>query len=66
MGLLDDLKTQAQKLAGSHGDKGKEAVDKAADIVDDKTGGKHTEHIEKGAEAGKDAIDNLAEGGDQG
>lgn len=61
MGLVDDLKKQVQKLAGSHGDKAKDGVDKAADMADDKTGGKYSEHIDKGAEAGKDAIDKLAD-----
>ncbi len=58
MGMLDDIKTKLQSLAGSHGDKGKDAVDKGADIADDKTGDKYSDHIDKGADAAKDATDD--------
>ena len=59
MGILD----KAKDLLGQNKDKAKGAVDKAADVIDDKTGGKHTDKIESGAEKAKGAIDKLA--GDQ-
>ena len=43
MGLFD----KAKKLAEDNKDKVAEGVDKATDVVDDKTGGKHTEHLDK-------------------
>ena len=57
MGLLDTLKKAL---------KGKEkqvesGIDKVADVVDDKTGGKHTEKIEDAAEKAKDIVEKLDE-----
>ena len=49
MGLFDKVKD----LAGQHSDKVGEAIDKAADVVDEKTGGKYADQIDKGAEAAK-------------
>lgn len=49
MGLFDKIKG----LAGQHADKVEGAIDKAADVVDEKTGGKYSEHIDKGAETAK-------------
>ncbi|WP_343230801.1 antitoxin [Yinghuangia seranimata] len=52
MGLLDTIK---EKLA-PHGDKASQAVDKAADVVDEKTGGKYGDQIDAGAEKAKDVL----------
>jgi len=67
MGFLDDIKKTATKatdkvneLADQHGDKAKDAIDKAAGAVDDKTKGKHTDKVTKGADAAKGAIDKMA------
>jgi uncharacterized protein YllA (UPF0747 family) len=49
MGLFDKVKD----LAGQHADKVSDAIDKVADVVDDKTGGKYADQIDKGAEAAK-------------
>ena len=69
MGLLDrfkktaeEVKDKAEDLAGEHGGKVKEGLDKAADVVDDKTGHKHTDKIEGAVDKAKDAVDKL--GGD--
>lgn len=43
MGLFDKVK----KLAEGNKDKVAEGVDKATDVVDSKTDGKHTEHLDK-------------------
>ena len=56
MSILD----KAKGLLGKNSDKAKSGVDKAADVADDKTGGKHTEQIEGAAEKAKDAIDDIA------
>jgi hypothetical protein len=43
MGFLDD----AKKLVDDHDDKVDEAIEKAGDFVDDKTGGKFSDQIDK-------------------
>ena len=43
MGLFD----KAKKLAQGNKDKIASGVDKATDVVDEKTGGQHTEHLDK-------------------
>lgn len=67
MGLFDrfkktaeDVKATASGLAEEHGDEAKDAIDKAADVIDDKTGNKHSDKIDQGADSAKDAIDKLA------
>jgi ABC-type transporter Mla subunit MlaD len=52
VGLFDKVKG----LAGKHADKVEDAIDKVADVVDDKTGGKYADQIDKGAEAAKGLV----------
>ncbi|MFW2381838.1 MAG: antitoxin [Acidimicrobiales bacterium] len=47
--MFDKIKAAAEE----HGDKVVDGVDKATDAVDDKTGGKYTDHLEK--------VDEMAE-----
>ncbi len=50
MGIMDrfkKVKDQATDMAGEHGDKIADGVDKATDVVDDKTGGKFTDQLDK-------------------
>lgn len=54
MGFLD----KAKELAGEHADKVGDAIDKAAGAIDERTGGKYGEHIDKGAEAAKRYVDD--------
>jgi hypothetical protein len=52
----------ADKLKGALKGKGKQVksgIDKAADVADEKTHGKHTEQIEDVAEKAKDVVDKL-------
>ncbi len=49
MGIFDKMKD----LADQHADNVEEALDKVADVVDEKTGGKYTEQIESGVEKAK-------------
>ncbi len=49
MGLLD----KAKALLGQHEEKVEGAIDKVAEVVDDKTGGKYADKIDKGVEAAK-------------
>jgi hypothetical protein len=55
MGLFD----KAKDLAAENADAVEDAIDKAADVVDDKTGGKHSDKIDAAAEKAKDLIDGL-------
>ncbi len=57
MGLMDSIKKMVGK-AKDEGDKIADGVDKATDMVDDKTGGKYTEHLDKV----DDMADKLREG----
>ena len=57
MSIMD----KAKGLLGKNRDKAKGGVDKAADVIDDKTDGTHTDKIEDGAEKAKDVIDDLAD-----
>ena len=57
MGLFD----KAKDLLGQHGDKVEGAIDKVAEVVDEKTGGKYADQIDKGGDAAKGYV-----GGDEG
>jgi hypothetical protein len=53
MGLLDDAKGLADKAKGlvkGHEDQVEQAVEKAGDLIDDKTGDKYQDQIDKGQE----------------
>ena len=52
MGLLD----KAKELLGKHEEKVEGAIDKVAEVVDDKTGGKYTDQIDKGVESAKGLV----------
>ena len=57
MGLLDKIKGALQGKAKQVND----GIDKAADVADDKTGGKYTEQIDGAADKAKDLLDKLDE-----
>ncbi len=54
MGLFD----KAKNLAKGRGDKLGGTIDKAADTVDEKTGGKYSDKIDKAADAARNALDD--------
>lgn len=56
MGLFD----KAKDLVNKNKDKVADGVDKATDVIDDKTGGKHSEHLDKV----DDAAEKFAGGSD--
>jgi len=58
MGLLDKIKG----LIGGNAEKVKEGIDKAGDMVDEKTGGKFSDKIEMA----EDKIDEVIDGADEG
>ncbi|HEX9834313.1 MAG TPA: antitoxin [Mycobacterium sp.] len=53
MAFLDKVKSLLARNAG----KVDTAIDKAGDIVDEKTQGKYTQHVDKVQEAAKNAVD---------
>jgi hypothetical protein len=60
MGFLDKLKS---KISGHEAQLGK-GLDKAADLIDDKTGNKHSSQIDGAVDKAKDALGLPDEGGD--
>ncbi|TSD96651.1 antitoxin [Skermania sp. ID1734] len=51
------LADKAKDLASEHKDQVEAAVEKAGDIVDEKTGGKFAQVVDKAQEAAKNALD---------
>ncbi|MGW7607487.1 antitoxin [Streptomyces sp. NPDC054766] len=67
MGLMDNLKARLEPaedkvsgLAQQHGHKVTHGLDKAAKVVDEKTGHKCSDKIQTGTGKAKDAMDRLA------
>ena len=54
MGLFD----KAKDLAQNNADKLDGMIDKAADVVDEKTAGKYSDKIDKAADAARNALDD--------
>jgi MT0933-like antitoxin protein len=72
-GILDKVKEVAERFSGKardlfsqHSDQADAAIDKAGDVVDDKTGGKYSEHVDKARAAAHDAVDKLSGEGNKG
>lgn len=55
MGFLDKIKST---VAGN-ADKAEGVIEKVADVVDDKTGNKHTKQIDGAADKAKGLVDKL-------
>lgn len=53
---LGDIADKAKDLISGNADKVDEGIDKAADLVDEKTGGKYTEQVDAAAEKLKEVI----------
>ncbi|MFV1962507.1 MAG: antitoxin [Acidimicrobiia bacterium] len=58
---IGEFVDKAKDMAADNKDTVKDGIEKAADVVDDKTGGKFSDQVDKGADAAKDAVDNLAD-----
>ena len=59
MSLLDQIKGwlgKGKQAAQEHQPQVSDAIDKAGKVVDDKTGGKHTDKIVKAQDAAKKAL----------
>jgi MT0933-like antitoxin protein len=55
MGIGDFL-DKAKDLAGQHPDQVDQGIDKAGDLVDERTGGQHVSQVDKAQEAVKDHL----------
>lgn len=53
---LGDITGKAKDLLSEHADKVDEGIDKAADLVDEKTGGKYSDQIDTAADKIKDVL----------
>ena len=53
MSIVDKVK----EMFGGHADKAKGAVDKAGDMVDEKTGGKYSDKVDMAQDKAKDFIE---------
>jgi len=59
MGFLEDAKDKLTEAVDKAGDKIGTGIDKARDLIDEKTGHKHDEQLDAGAEKVKDSLDDL-------
>jgi MT0933-like antitoxin protein len=59
MSMMDKMKS----LLGQHGDKVDKVVEKAGDIVDQKTGGKYADKVDKAQEQAKRTTERWGEEG---
>lgn len=62
MGLFDAAKDAAAKgkdLAREHSDQVQDGIEKAGDLVDDKTGGKYADKVDKAQEFASDRAEKL-------
>ncbi|ANS78514.1 hypothetical protein SGUI_1118 [Serinicoccus hydrothermalis] len=55
MGFMD----KAKDLAGEHDEKIDEGIEQGGDFVDDKTGGEHSEHVDKAQDFANDKADAI-------
>jgi hypothetical protein len=60
MGIFD----KAKDVLNQHGDKVDQAVDKVANLADQRTGNQHSEQIDQGAAVAKDKLDDYLRGND--
>lgn len=59
MSFFDKARKGLTGAVDKHGDKIGEGIDKAADMIDKRTGGKHAGEVSTGAEKAKEALDRL-------
>ncbi len=59
MSFLDKAKAALTDAVDQHGDKIAQGIDKAGSVVNEKTGGKHADKIDKATGKARDALDQL-------
>ncbi len=47
---FDDLKNKAKDMISQHPDQADQGIDKAREFIDQKTGGKHSDQLQQGAD----------------
>ena len=57
MGIFDAAKEKASEFAGQNPDKVDQAVEKAGDLVDERTGGKFADKVDTGQEFANNKLD---------
>jgi hypothetical protein len=60
LGDLGKLKDKAEEIAEDHGDKIADGLEKAGDLIDEKTDGKHSEQIDTAVDKAQDLVARLA------
>lgn len=60
MGKLDELKAKAKDVVTDNRDKIEHGLEKAGDLVDRKTGGKHSDKIDKGVAKAQAGLNKVA------
>ena len=61
LGDLGKLKDKAEEIAEEHGEAISDGLEKAGELVDEKTGGKHSEQIDGAVDKAQALLDRLAE-----
>ena len=59
MSFLDKAKAALTDAVDQHGDKIAQGIDKAGSVVNEKTGGKHADKIDRATGKARDALDSL-------
>ncbi|MQA87659.1 MAG: antitoxin [Streptosporangiales bacterium] len=65
MSVLDRLREKAKQFAGKNPEKMQRGIDRAAQKADEKTGGKYSEQINRGAAKAKEGEQGRQQGGEQ-
>ncbi|MFD4559183.1 antitoxin [Streptomyces sp. NPDC058469] len=58
---LGKLKDKAEEIAEDHGDKIADGLEKAGDLIDEKTDGKHSAQIDTAVDKARGLVEKLAE-----
>jgi len=59
MGLFDEIKDKAVELIQGNNDKVDDAVEKAGDLIDEKTGGQFSDKVDMAQDKAKEVADDL-------
>ncbi|CAL9644795.1 antitoxin [Streptomyces albus] len=62
---LKGLKEKAEEIVEAHGDKISDGLEKVGDLIDDKTGGKHSGTIDTAVDKAQDFVEKLGDKGDK-
>lgn len=62
MSLLDDMKGKAEELIGGNTEAVKDGIEKAGDLVDEKTGGKFADQVDGVQQAASEYVSGLDKG----